>query len=93
MLNNRIIGNSKTILPNIMKGIDRSEIGYVKEEFKELHREGLITLYGHRSREPYFSVNPSSVYEIKEILKYNSCPYCESYLTDLNYCNKCKRKI
>ncbi len=92
MLSQNYIGGKKTSLKNIIKGVPKHNAGIMKNIYDDFRRKGFF-LYEIRKREPYFSLDPQCVKNVKILVINNRCPLCYSYLEDLDHCRVCNKDI
>ena len=86
------IGGKKTKLKNIRRGIPKHDVGFIKTAYNSLKKKGFF-LSEIRNREPYFSINPKTLQNAHDLIRFNRCPLCNCYLEDLNYCRECKKYL
>ena len=87
------IGSKRTTLPNISRGVETKDKKSIKRAFKVIKRKGFINIHSRKGGEPYFSLIPSKVAEINNILLYNSCDKCGKYKSPSKECEYCNKNI
>ncbi|MBN1214673.1 MAG: hypothetical protein JXA99_04450 [Candidatus Lokiarchaeota archaeon] len=79
-------------MSHIVRGIERSDVGYVKRAFKKFLKMGFFESE-MRNRDYYFSLKREYIKRVFELIEKNSCPYCSDYLKKKDFCNYCKKEI